>query len=124
VEENSGVVITNSSLNVLDQDTPENELLLTIIKKPSYGQCLSFFLIFSLHSLGCHSFMAVLQQTSIICHITAPVWLIDVLVIVPLTREPMERPRPTGLYWLKDKSGILHLKPYFKIVSDEIEWLR
>ncbi|CAM4540352.1 unnamed protein product [Leuciscus chuanchicus] len=38
VEENSGVVITNSSLNVLDQDTPENELLLTIIKKPSYGK--------------------------------------------------------------------------------------
>ncbi|XP_073717143.1 extracellular matrix organizing protein FRAS1 [Misgurnus anguillicaudatus] len=38
VEENSGVVITNSSLNVLDQDTPENELVLTIIKKPSYGK--------------------------------------------------------------------------------------
>ncbi|XP_042580368.1 extracellular matrix organizing protein FRAS1-like [Cyprinus carpio] len=38
VEENSGVVITNSSLNVLDQDTPENELLLTLIKKPSYGK--------------------------------------------------------------------------------------
>ncbi|XP_051540724.1 extracellular matrix organizing protein FRAS1-like [Myxocyprinus asiaticus] len=38
VEENSGVVITNSSLNVLDQDTPENELLFTIIKKPTYGK--------------------------------------------------------------------------------------
>uniref|UniRef100_A0A8C1KIC1 Fraser extracellular matrix complex subunit 1 n=1 Tax=Cyprinus carpio TaxID=7962 RepID=A0A8C1KIC1_CYPCA len=38
VEENSGVVITNSSLNVLDQDTPENELLFTLIKKPSYGK--------------------------------------------------------------------------------------
>uniref|UniRef100_A0A672MQB1 Extracellular matrix protein FRAS1-like n=1 Tax=Sinocyclocheilus grahami TaxID=75366 RepID=A0A672MQB1_SINGR len=38
VEENSGVVITNSSLNVLDQDTPENELLFALIKKPSYGK--------------------------------------------------------------------------------------
>ncbi|KAL2092359.1 hypothetical protein ACEWY4_012157 [Coilia grayii] len=38
VEENSGVVITNSSLNVLDLDTPENEIVLTITKKPSYGK--------------------------------------------------------------------------------------
>ncbi|KAM8885583.1 extracellular matrix organizing protein FRAS1 isoform 1-T2 [Spinachia spinachia] len=38
VEENSGVVITNSSLSVLDQDTPENEILFTIIRKPSYGK--------------------------------------------------------------------------------------
>ncbi|KAA8592453.1 hypothetical protein FQN60_017908, partial [Etheostoma spectabile] len=30
VEENSGVVITNSSLSVHDQDTPENEILFTI----------------------------------------------------------------------------------------------
>ncbi|XP_017560623.2 extracellular matrix protein FRAS1 [Pygocentrus nattereri] len=38
VEENTGVVITNSSLNVLDLDTPENEIVLTVIKKPSYGK--------------------------------------------------------------------------------------
>ncbi|KAF7657666.1 hypothetical protein LDENG_00023860 [Lucifuga dentata] len=38
VEENSGVVITNSSLSVRDQDTPENEILFTIIRKPSYGK--------------------------------------------------------------------------------------
>uniref|UniRef100_A0A3Q1CIX6 VWFC domain-containing protein n=1 Tax=Amphiprion ocellaris TaxID=80972 RepID=A0A3Q1CIX6_AMPOC len=38
VEENSGVVITNSSLSVLDQDTPENEILFTIIRIPSYGK--------------------------------------------------------------------------------------
>ncbi|KAM7415601.1 hypothetical protein PAMA_017903 [Pampus argenteus] len=38
VEENSGVVITNSSLSVLDRDTPENEILFTIIRKPSYGK--------------------------------------------------------------------------------------
>ncbi|KAM9446229.1 extracellular matrix organizing protein FRAS1 [Clarias gariepinus] len=38
VEENTGVVITNSSLNVLDLDTPENEIVFTIIKKPSYGK--------------------------------------------------------------------------------------
>uniref|UniRef100_A0A3B4AGL3 VWFC domain-containing protein n=1 Tax=Periophthalmus magnuspinnatus TaxID=409849 RepID=A0A3B4AGL3_9GOBI len=38
VEENSGVVITNSSLNVLDRDTPENEIIFTIIRKPSYGK--------------------------------------------------------------------------------------
>ncbi|XP_076856944.1 extracellular matrix organizing protein FRAS1 isoform X2 [Brachyhypopomus gauderio] len=38
LEENTGVVITNSSLNVLDLDTPENEILLTVIKKPSYGK--------------------------------------------------------------------------------------
>lgn len=37
VEENSGVVITNSSISVLDQDTPENEILFTIIRIPSYG---------------------------------------------------------------------------------------
>ncbi|KAG7490496.1 extracellular matrix FRAS1 [Solea senegalensis] len=38
VEENSGVVITNSSLSVYDQDTPENEILFTIIRIPSYGK--------------------------------------------------------------------------------------
>uniref|UniRef100_A0AAY4BT87 VWFC domain-containing protein n=1 Tax=Denticeps clupeoides TaxID=299321 RepID=A0AAY4BT87_9TELE len=38
VEENSGVVITNSSLHVLDLDTAENEIVLTITKKPSYGK--------------------------------------------------------------------------------------
>ncbi|KAK2838085.1 hypothetical protein Q5P01_015297 [Channa striata] len=38
VEENSGVVITNSSLSVHDQDTPENEILFTIIRIPSYGK--------------------------------------------------------------------------------------
>lgn len=38
VEENSGVVITNSSLSVFDKDTPENEILFTIIRKPSYGK--------------------------------------------------------------------------------------
>lgn len=38
VEENSGVVITNSSISVLDQDTPENEILFTIIRIPSYGK--------------------------------------------------------------------------------------
>lgn len=38
VEENSGVVITNSSLRVLDYDTPENEIILTVIRKPSYGE--------------------------------------------------------------------------------------
>ncbi|KAJ0067384.1 hypothetical protein NL108_003229, partial [Boleophthalmus pectinirostris] len=38
VEENSGVVITNSSLSVKDRDTPENEIIFTIIRKPSYGK--------------------------------------------------------------------------------------
>ncbi|XP_041644401.1 extracellular matrix protein FRAS1 [Cheilinus undulatus] len=38
VEENSGVVITNSSLSVQDLDTPENEILFTVIRKPSYGK--------------------------------------------------------------------------------------
>lgn len=38
VEENSGVVITNSSLRVLDYDAPENEIILTVIRKPSYGE--------------------------------------------------------------------------------------
>ncbi|XP_028271092.1 extracellular matrix organizing protein FRAS1 isoform X9 [Parambassis ranga] len=38
VEENSGVVITNSSLSVQTQDTPENEILFTIIRIPSYGK--------------------------------------------------------------------------------------
>ncbi|KAM3867993.1 extracellular matrix organizing protein FRAS1 [Diretmus argenteus] len=38
VEENSGVVITNTSLSVRDQDTPENEILFTIVRKPSYGK--------------------------------------------------------------------------------------
>ncbi|XP_074526804.1 extracellular matrix organizing protein FRAS1 [Halichoeres trimaculatus] len=38
VEENSGVVITNSSLSVQDRDTPENEIVFTIIRKPSYGK--------------------------------------------------------------------------------------
>ncbi|XP_061672611.1 extracellular matrix protein FRAS1 isoform X3 [Syngnathoides biaculeatus] len=38
VEENSGVVVTNASLSVLDQDTPQNEILFTVIRKPSYGK--------------------------------------------------------------------------------------
>ncbi|XP_041854892.1 extracellular matrix protein FRAS1 [Melanotaenia boesemani] len=38
VEENSGVVITNSSLSVHDEDTPENEILFTIIRIPTYGK--------------------------------------------------------------------------------------
>ncbi|XP_077417485.1 extracellular matrix organizing protein FRAS1 isoform X1 [Vanacampus margaritifer] len=38
VEENSGVVITNASLSVLDQDTPENEIVFTVVRKPSYGK--------------------------------------------------------------------------------------
>ncbi|TSN86075.1 Extracellular matrix protein FRAS1 [Bagarius yarrelli] len=38
LEENTGIVITNASLSVLDLDTPENEIVLTIIKKPSYGK--------------------------------------------------------------------------------------
>lgn len=38
VEENSGVVITNSSLRVLGHATPENEIILTILRKPSYGE--------------------------------------------------------------------------------------
>lgn len=42
VEENSGVVITNSSLRVLGHDTPENEIILTVIRKPSYGENVSF----------------------------------------------------------------------------------
>lgn len=37
VEENSGVVITNSSLNVLDQDTPDNDIIITVTKQPTYG---------------------------------------------------------------------------------------
>uniref|UniRef100_A0A4W4DQF0 VWFC domain-containing protein n=1 Tax=Electrophorus electricus TaxID=8005 RepID=A0A4W4DQF0_ELEEL len=32
------VIITNSSLSVLDLDTPENEIVLTVTKKPSYGK--------------------------------------------------------------------------------------
>ncbi|KAM9823010.1 extracellular matrix organizing protein FRAS1 [Syngnathus typhle] len=38
VEENSGVVVTNASLSVLDRDTPENEILFTVVRKPSYGK--------------------------------------------------------------------------------------
>ncbi|KAG2466459.1 FRAS1 protein, partial [Polypterus senegalus] len=38
VEEASGVVIRNSSLTLLDLDTPENELILTVTKKPDYGK--------------------------------------------------------------------------------------
>lgn len=38
VEENSGVVITNSSLRVLGHDTPDNEIILTVVRKPSYGE--------------------------------------------------------------------------------------
>ncbi|XP_029574000.1 extracellular matrix organizing protein FRAS1 [Salmo trutta] len=40
VEENSGVVITNSSLNVLDQDTPDNDIIITVTKQPTYGKLL------------------------------------------------------------------------------------
>ncbi|XP_031671093.1 extracellular matrix protein FRAS1-like [Oncorhynchus kisutch] len=38
VEENSRVVITNSSLNVLDQDTPDNDIIITVAKPPTYGK--------------------------------------------------------------------------------------
>ncbi|XP_072243382.1 extracellular matrix organizing protein FRAS1 isoform X1 [Leuresthes tenuis] len=38
VEETSGVVISNSSLSVHDEDTPENEILFTIIRIPTYGK--------------------------------------------------------------------------------------
>ncbi|XP_061586644.1 extracellular matrix protein FRAS1 isoform X2 [Cololabis saira] len=38
VEESSGVVITNSSITVHDDDTPENEILFTIIRIPTYGK--------------------------------------------------------------------------------------
>uniref|UniRef100_A0A8D0CH89 Fraser extracellular matrix complex subunit 1 n=1 Tax=Scleropages formosus TaxID=113540 RepID=A0A8D0CH89_SCLFO len=38
VEENSGVVITNSTLSVLDLDTPKNKIILTVLKKPTYGK--------------------------------------------------------------------------------------
>ncbi|XP_042177181.1 extracellular matrix organizing protein FRAS1-like [Oncorhynchus tshawytscha] len=38
VEGNSGVVITNSSLNVLDQDTPDNDIIITVAKPPTYGK--------------------------------------------------------------------------------------
>lgn len=95
------MVITNSSLNVLDQDTPENELLLTLIKKPSYGQWLTFSLHFSsyAHSIPqsvAHSWPAFRKHPlfATLPLRLAPVWLIDVLVIVPLplTRESVERP--------------------------------
>lgn len=38
VEEKSGVIITNSSLSVLTKDTPESEILFTIIRIPTYGE--------------------------------------------------------------------------------------
>ncbi|XP_032434237.1 extracellular matrix organizing protein FRAS1 isoform X1 [Xiphophorus hellerii] len=38
VEENSGVVVTNSSLSVYDGDTPENELIFTVVRIPTYGK--------------------------------------------------------------------------------------
>ncbi|XP_056274598.1 extracellular matrix protein FRAS1 [Pseudoliparis swirei] len=38
VEENSGVIITNSSLSVTDRDTPESEILFTVVRRPSYGK--------------------------------------------------------------------------------------
>ncbi|KAF7205299.1 extracellular matrix organizing protein FRAS1 isoform X2 [Nothobranchius furzeri] len=38
VEENSGVIITNSSLSVHDEDTPESEILFTIVRIPTYGK--------------------------------------------------------------------------------------
>ncbi|XP_037832589.1 extracellular matrix protein FRAS1 isoform X2 [Kryptolebias marmoratus] len=38
VEKNAGVVVTNRSLSVRDEDTPENELLFTIIRIPTYGK--------------------------------------------------------------------------------------
>uniref|UniRef100_A0A3B3VXF3 Fraser extracellular matrix complex subunit 1 n=1 Tax=Poecilia latipinna TaxID=48699 RepID=A0A3B3VXF3_9TELE len=36
VEENSGVVVTNSSLSVYDGDKPENELVFTVVRIPTY----------------------------------------------------------------------------------------
>ncbi|XP_041084402.1 extracellular matrix organizing protein FRAS1-like isoform X2 [Polyodon spathula] len=38
VEEVSGVVIRNTSLTLLDLDTPDNELVFTVTKKPDYGK--------------------------------------------------------------------------------------
>lgn len=38
VEEASGVVIRNTSLTLLDLDTPDNELVFTVTKKPDYGE--------------------------------------------------------------------------------------
>ncbi|XP_059921872.1 extracellular matrix protein FRAS1 isoform X2 [Gadus macrocephalus] len=38
VEENSGVVLTNTSLSVLDLDTPLNEIMITLDTKPAHGK--------------------------------------------------------------------------------------
>ncbi|MGH0181185.1 UNVERIFIED_CONTAM: hypothetical protein FKN15_006840 [Acipenser sinensis] len=38
VEEASGVVIRNTSLTLLDLDTPDNELVFIVTKKPDYGK--------------------------------------------------------------------------------------
>ncbi|XP_038647741.1 extracellular matrix protein FRAS1 [Scyliorhinus canicula] len=38
VKEGTGVVIRNTSLSLQDQDTPENELVLRVTKKPSHGK--------------------------------------------------------------------------------------
>ncbi|XP_028297012.1 extracellular matrix protein FRAS1-like [Gouania willdenowi] len=38
VEENSGVIITNSSLSIHDNDTPESEITFTITKVPTNGK--------------------------------------------------------------------------------------
>ncbi|XP_061880359.1 extracellular matrix organizing protein FRAS1-like [Entelurus aequoreus] len=38
VEENSGVVITNSSLSVMDHHTPDHLIFFTLLRQPSYGK--------------------------------------------------------------------------------------
>lgn len=38
VQESKGVVIKNASLRLTDMDTPDNQLVFVITKKPSYGK--------------------------------------------------------------------------------------
>lgn len=38
VQESTGVVITNSSLSMKDLDTPDNQLVFVVTKKPTYGK--------------------------------------------------------------------------------------
>lgn len=47
VQLSSGVVISNSSLSVQDLDTPDNELVFVLTKKPDHGRtnCMASFLI-------------------------------------------------------------------------------